>query len=392
MSSRFGARMPTSDDPGDDRCVSVRAPARLHMGFVDLHGGEGRRYGSLGLALEGPFTRVRLSRDSGVAAEGPDAARAARYATSIVERFDLREGVRIDVEEAIAPHAGLGSGTQLALAVGAGMAKLFDLDMRTVEIAAVLDRGNRSGLGIGLFDHGGFVVDGGSAGDGVPPPVIARQPFPSQWRLLLVFDRGRQGPCGEAEIEKFAALLEFPEADAAELCRLVLMCALPGVVQADLDAFGDAVGRIQARVGDHFAGVQGGRFASPGVSRVLEWLGSRGLKAVGQSSWGPTGFAVCPSEATANRLKGEAEIRFGREFGLDFAVTRARNPRRGCREHSPGALTSEAATSDRQSVLGASSWHKPPGDAIPVAASYLHAGNHFRKLGSPVKIDAAQGF
>ena len=144
------------------------------------------------------------------------------------------------------------------------MAELFDLDVRTVEFAAALDRGTRSGLGIGLFDHGGFVVDGGSAGDGVPPPVIARQQFPTEWRVLLVFDRDRQGPYGETEIEKFAALLEFPEADAAELCRLVLMCALPGVVQADLDTFGDAVGRIQARVGDHFADVQGGRFASPG--------------------------------------------------------------------------------------------------------------------------------
>ena len=295
------------------------------MGFVDLHGGEGRRYGSLGLALEGPSTRVRLSRNSGVVAEGPDAARAARYATSLAERFELREGVRIDVEEAIPPHAGLGSGTQLALAVGAGMAKLFDLQVPTIDIAASLDRGTRSGLGIGLFDHGGFLVDGGSAGDGVPPPVIARQPFPSEWRLLLVFDRGRQGPYGEAEIQKFAALLAFPEADAAELCRLVLMCALPGVVQADLDAFGEAVGRIQARVGDHFAGVQGGRFASPGVSRVLAWLGSHGLKAVGQSSWGPTGFAVCPGETTANRLMAEAESRFGCEFGLDFTVTRARN-------------------------------------------------------------------
>ena len=30
---------------------------------------------------------------------------------------------------------------------------------------------------------------------------------------------------------------------------------------------------------------------------------------------------------------------------------------------------------------GASSLRKPPGDAIPVAASYLDAGNHFRKLG-----------
>ena len=305
--------------------VSVRAPARLHMGFLDLHGGTGRRYGSLGLALDEPFTRVRMEPAPRVVAEGPDAARAARYARALAERFALSGGARIEIEEAIPPHAGLGSGTQLALAIGAGMAKLFDLDVRTVEIAAALDRGARSGLGIGLFDQGGFVVDGGSAGDGVPPPVIARQPFPSEWRILLAYDRARQGAHGEAEIEKFAALLEFPETDAAELCRLVLMCALPGVVRTDLDAFGDAVGRIQARVGDHFAGVQGGRFASPGVSRVLEWLGTRGLEAIGQSSWGPTGFAVCPSEPVAFGLVDEARARFGSEFGLDFAVTRAHN-------------------------------------------------------------------
>ena len=299
------------------------------MGFVDLHGGAGRRYGSLGLALDEPFTRLRLRPDAEVVAEGPDAARAARYANALVERFGLPGGVRVDVEEAIPPHAGLGSGTQLALAVGAGLARLFDLEVPTGEMAAALDRGNRSGLGIGLFDQGGFVVDGGSAGDGVPPPVVARQPFPAEWRLLLVFDRGREGAHGAAEVEKFAALLPFPEADAAELCRLVLMCALPGVVQTDLDAFGDAVGRIQARVGDHFAGAQGGRFASPGVSRVLEWLASRGLKAIGQSSWGPTGFAVCPSEPVATRLKAEAEVRFGHDLGLDFTVTRGRN--RGAR-------------------------------------------------------------
>ena len=295
------------------------------MGFVDLHGGVGRRYGSLGLALERPFTRVRLTPACGVVADGPEARRAARYASEMIGHFALPGGVRIDVEEAIPPHSGLGSGTQLALAVGTGMARLFNLDVPTAEIAAALDRGTRSGLGIGLFDQGGFVVDGGSAGDGVPPPVIARLPFPVDWRLLLVIDRGHQGPHGAAEIEKFAALLQFPESDAAELCRLVLMCALPGVVVTDLDAFGDAVGRIQSRVGDHFADVQGGRFSSPGVSRVLEWLGSRGLKAVGQSSWGPTGFAVCPNEPVADGLMAEAESRFGHRYGLEFTITRGRN-------------------------------------------------------------------
>ena len=42
-------------------------------------------------------------------------------------------------------------------------------------------------------------------------------------------------------------------------------------------------------------------------------------------------------------------------------------------------------------MLGACSWRKPPKCAMPVAASYLHAGNPFRKPGSIVRIDAAQG-
>ena len=33
-------------------------------------------------------------------------------------------------------------------------------------------------------------------------------------------------------------------------------------------------------------------------------------------------------------------------------------------------------------MLDASFWRKPAGDVIPVAASYLHGGNHSRKLGS----------
>ena len=51
--------------------------------------------------------------------------------------------------------------------------------------------------------------------------------------------------------------------------------------------------------------------------------------------------------------------------------------------------TSEAAASDRQGMHGASFWRKPPAHVIPVATSNLHAGNHYRKFGSTVKIDAA---
>ena len=109
------------------------------MGFVDLHGGRGRRYGSLGLALERPFTKVRLTAAVGVDADGPDAVRAARCAKMLAEYFDLSSGVRIDVQESIPPHAGLGSGTQLALSVGVGMAKLFDYHDSADDACLVLE-------------------------------------------------------------------------------------------------------------------------------------------------------------------------------------------------------------------------------------------------------------
>ena len=45
-----------------ENCVTVAVGARLHLGFLDLNGGLGRRFGSLGLALDGPETVLELSR------------------------------------------------------------------------------------------------------------------------------------------------------------------------------------------------------------------------------------------------------------------------------------------------------------------------------------------
>ena len=58
--------------------VDVTVPARLHLGLLDLHGGLGRRFGSLGLTLDGPRTRLSATAGSGLSAVGPDAERAER--------------------------------------------------------------------------------------------------------------------------------------------------------------------------------------------------------------------------------------------------------------------------------------------------------------------------
>jgi len=302
--------------------IAVRAPARLHLGFLDLAGDLGRRFGSLGLAIDGIETSIRVTPAATWSACGPDSSRALAHAQSMARRFGLPAGLAIAVEGAIPPHAGLGSGTALALAVGVAQARLAGRDLALEEIAAALGRGGRSGIGMAAFRQGGVILDGGQGGADRPPPILARHGFPETWRVLLVLDAGFAGKHGAEELAAFGALPPFPSATAAELCRLVLMQALPALVEGDIDRFGAAITRLQAAVGDHFAPAQGGRFASARVAAALSWLQGEGIQGVGQSSWGPTGFALIGDPAQAERLAETARRRFD---GLVFQVCRGRN-------------------------------------------------------------------
>lgn len=308
--------------------IRVQAPARLHLGFLDLNGGLGRRYGSIGLALDAPATHLRLEAGAGLSASGPGAERALGLARRLVAALRLVPRAHIEVEQAIPDHVGLGSGTQLAMALGVGLASLHQRAMDARSVAQCAERGARSGIGIGTFEHGGFVVDGGRGPDTDTPPLIARTVFPQQWRVLLVFDQRGQGLHGQQEVAAFRALPEFPAAAAAHLCRLVLMQMLPALAESDLSAFGAAITELQQRVGDHFAPAQGGRFTSPSVSEALQWLGANGAAGLGQSSWGPTGFCFVDDEVQAEALACEARVRFANRPELQFRIAKARN--HGC--------------------------------------------------------------
>ncbi len=101
--------------------------------------------------------------------------------------------MRVVVTKAIPEHAGLGSGTQLALAVGCAFAKVFGLALAPRDIAGILDRGGRSGIGIGAFERGGFLVDGGRGAGDAPPPITSRIEFPEDWRVVLILHPGARG-------------------------------------------------------------------------------------------------------------------------------------------------------------------------------------------------------
>jgi len=305
--------------------VTVTVPARLHLGFLDLHGGLGRRFGSLGITVEGPTTRLRLVPARGFEVRGPEHERVEAFVRRLAGHFGFRPAFEIGVEEAVPAHSGLGSGTQLALAVGVAVSRHLELPASPRALAQILDRGARSGISLGAFEQGGVLLDGGRGAGEAPPPIIARLPFPEAWRLLLIQDLERGGVHGSAEVAAFEALPRFPETSAARLSRLMIMQALPALAEQDYAPFCDAVGELQRTVGDHFAPAQGGRFASPAVSAVLDWLSAEGLSGIGQSSWGPTGFALLPSKAEAVRIVTAASARWPAESGLGFRLCAGRN-------------------------------------------------------------------
>jgi len=153
-------------------------------------------------------------------------------------------------------------------------------------------------------------------------------PFPQEWRVILVLDHQAQGLHGVAEVDAFRALPRFSCEGVGEICRLVLTGALPALGQTDFEGFGTAITSIQKMVGMHFAPAQGGIFTSPKVAQAMACLQAAGASGIGQSSWGPTGFAFAPSQEAAHAiidaagLSGDADVMIvrGRNAGATITV------------------------------------------------------------------------
>lgn len=303
--------------------VSVSTSARLHFGFLDPSGRGPRPFGSFGLAIDRPRTRLVLRRGGAFKVSGVECERAAPYLRAVAASFGLASPYHLHLDEVIPAHAGLGSGTQLALAIGSAIAVLEGLPLDLTEVAARLERGKRSGIGIGTFEQGGAVLDGGPSG-GALPEVLWRVPFPTGWRVLLIFDPAETGVHGADEMAAFAALPDFPEAETADLTRRILQGALPALAAEDFKGFCDEVGYLQRTMGAYFAPIQGGPYVSAGVAAVLRGLASDGVTGLGQSSWGPTGFAFAASEAEGQALLAAARAYAG-GAKLRFELAQGRN-------------------------------------------------------------------
>ena len=295
------------------------------MGFIDLSGALGRQFGSIGVALNEIHTRLSITPSKRFNVIGHSVERATKCVDFFQKNLDIADSFQLEIETAIPEHVGLGSGTQLSLAVGTALNSFFDLGLSVREIAALTDRGMRSGVGIGVFEQGGLVVDGGRGENTITPPVISHLNIPENWRFILVFDRRGKGLHGNQEIDAFKELPGFPQEEAARLCYLLMMQGLPAVAEQDISRFGEVISILQQSVGDHFAPVQGGIFSSQEVDQAMQWLKTQGAVAIGQTSWGPTGFCAIDDPIVAESLKQKAEQQFSQSKNLHFTVASVRN-------------------------------------------------------------------
>ena len=316
--------------------VTLRAPGRLHLGFLDPAASLGRRFGSLGLVIEGFETEVALCAASAnqVAAVGgaeqAEIDRARAHLQRLQQHSGRHEPLHLTLLRVLPAHAGFGSGTQLALAIGRAFAQWHGLAVTTPALAQWLGRGARSGIGIAGFEHGGLLVDGGPGGEGAQltsAPLLARLPLPEAWRVLVVQDKAQRGLSGADEREAIASLAPLPQSLAADICHQVLMRVLPGAAGAEFAPFAAGINHIQRRLGAHFAPAQGGSaYTSAAVGRLLEAIGAAGHgAAIGQSSWGPTGFAILPSQAQAEAVLEAARAANAVAAGLTLNIVAGRN-------------------------------------------------------------------
>ena len=284
--------------------IFVEAAARLHFGVLDLRGSRGRWFGGIGAAAPAPTLLVSASPSPRLTVEGEDADRAEEFARRFLSHHGIAQGASVHVHRALPSHAGLGSGTQLALALARALAELHHVSTDAVDLARAVGRARRSAIGTWTFDGGGFVLEGGRRAESEDvAPLLARLAFPATWRCIVAVPRSASGISGEVEAEAFAQLPPPSDREVEHVAHLVLMTLLPSLVEADLSTFGAALSEIQEITGRWFAPIQGGAFAR-GVSealvrRMAEW----GACGVGQSSWGPAVYGIVDGEECAHQLQ-----------------------------------------------------------------------------------------
>jgi len=322
----------------EERRVIVQTPSRLHLTLIDMHGGSGRVDGGVGITLNEPGILLEVRQSSSLEVTGCDRVtqeRSMDCARHVLKGLHAGGNVSIAVRKYYPSHIGLGSGSQLMLAIAQGIAEIYGRSLPVKDLALLVGRGGTSGIGTGAFEHGGFIIDGGhtfglkgeksgfrpsAASRGVrPPPIIVRHDFPKDWQILLAIPNLPAGASGTKETDIFRTHCPIPIDEVRKLCHEILMRMLPGIVEKDLDLFGSSVNAIQ-ELG--FKKVELS-LQPKQIPELIERMRSAGAACAGMSSFGPTVYAV--GDLDMQRVQQATQSCMDEHTGGTTLITCARN-------------------------------------------------------------------
>lgn len=319
--------------------VHIKASSRLHLGFMDLNGSLGRLYGSVGVSLSNPGTDITVRHHNHLSIQNTGRETKQRIIDCVKifsKHYKIEPNFMIMVHASIPEHKGLGSGTQLALAVSTALAHLCGIRTNTYNQSILMGRGMRSSIGIWGFEQGGLIIDSGikkqkDRAISKPPKALITCDFPEEWKFVIAIPDEKQGLSGKQENEAIR-MIDPPKNISEKICRLVMMKLLPSLLEKDIEKFGSSLTEIDRNTGLFFKPVQGGIYSEKLSDKIIDHLLSSGAYGAGQSSWGPAIYSLTSAAESASlasrmkdfmadrKIKGNVIVSSGRNRGAEIEM------------------------------------------------------------------------
>ncbi|MFX1470122.1 MAG: beta-ribofuranosylaminobenzene 5'-phosphate synthase [Promethearchaeota archaeon] len=301
--------------------LKITTPCRIHLSLIDENGYTGRVDGGIGLMLDRPNVVLEVSNSA-----DEFTIECNKYykesvhvinekASKIFKHFHIsNKNFHFHLKRYYPSHVGLGSKTQLSLAIATAITKLKNLNTNIGDLTKYVERGGTSGIGWRGFETGGFILDGGhdfgkgkeketflpsSASYSAKPALtIFRYNIPDNWRFVLVIPNVKKGAYGDEEISVFQNFAPIPRNEVNEVSHQIIMKVIPGILKNDLSCFGEGLKRIQS-IGFKKVEID---LQHDIVKDLLKFFENYGLKAYGMSSFGPSVFGIVESDFEAETI------------------------------------------------------------------------------------------